>query len=62
VLCVVDSFTGAGIVNATFGGCTEFASPSPAWTVAESLREVITMNVSGSGLSKAPPELISRVF
>jgi hypothetical protein len=62
VLCVVDSFTGAGTVSATFRGCTGFAAPPPAWTVAGRLREVITMNVSGSELSKAPPELISRVF
>jgi len=39
--------------------CAAFAGQLPAWLAVENFQEEITMNVSASGLSKVPLQLIS---
>jgi hypothetical protein len=62
VRCRVDSSIIVRTARGISRGCAAFAEPPPAWPVVENFLGEITMNVSASGLSKVPLQVISRAF
>src|SRR6266513_3747503 len=62
VLCFVDSSITVRTVRGISRGCAAFVGRLPAWLVVENFQGEITMNVSASGLSKVPLQVISPRF